>query len=138
MVNFSFGATHKKILGLLVFLMPFLIMAQTTQEPEFYPQNRNGVLVIVILTFLTVLGFVTFLYIRIQRLLMQYKINAKGQQTERMKKYIDNLNSEQIQKIFEIKKKKSSTGTNSLKVLLVFIMGWLMQIPSAFALLPQL
>ena len=129
----SISVKHKKLIIVLLMLIPFFAIAQTTQEPEFYPQNRNGVLVIAILTFLTVLGFVTFLYVRIQKLLYQYKANTKGQQTERMKKYIDNLNSEQIQKIFEIKSKSHSGAKNSLKVLLVFVMGWLMQIPSAFA-----
>lgn len=133
MGNYSFGTKHKRLLGLFIFLMPFLLMAQTTQEPEFYPQNRNGVLVIAILTFLTVLGFVTYLYIRIQKLLYQYKANQKEKHTERMKKYIDNLNSEQIEKLFEIKKKKVSGTGNALKALLFFLMGSLIKIPSAFA-----
>ncbi len=133
MVNFSFGAVQKKMLGLFLLLMPFLLMAQTTQEPAFYMQNRNGVLVIIILTFLTVLGFVTFLYIRIQKLLYQFKTNSKGKQTERMKKYIDNLNSEQIQKIFEIKKKASAGADKTLKILLLFLLGWVTNLPAALA-----
>ena len=133
MVKFSFGATQKKILVMLAFLMPFLLIAQTTQEPAFYPQNRNGMIVVAILTFLTVLGFVTFLYIRIQRILSQYRTNTKLKQTERMKKYIENLNSEQIQKIVEIKKNAGSGGSAAVKVLLLLLLGCLARVPSAFA-----
>lgn len=128
-----FVSAIKIVLGLLFFLMPFLVIAQTTQEPEFYPQNRNGVLVLAILVFLMVLGFVTYLYIRIQKLLYQYKVNQKGKQTERMKKYIDNLNSDQIEKIFEIKKIKTSGGGNVLKTLFIFFASFLTQLPSVFA-----
>ena len=130
---YSFPVKQKKWITLFLMLLPFLVIAQTTQEPEFYPQNRNGVLVMVILTFLAVLGVVTFLYVRIQKLLYEYKINKKGQQTERMKKYIDNLNSEQIEKLFEIKKNNSSAGGNVIKTLLIFLVGWVVQIPAAFA-----
>ena len=133
MVKFSFGATQKKILVILAFLMPFLSIAQTTQEPEFYPQNRNGMMVVAILTFLTVLGFITFLYIRIQRILSQYRTNTKVKQTERMKKYIESFNGEQIQKIVEIKKKYGSGGGATVKVVILFLLGWLARVPSAFA-----
>lgn len=133
MVQFPVGSTLKKMLALLVFLLPCLLIAQTAKEPEFYPQNRNGVLVIAIITFLTVLGFVTFLYIRIQKLLQEYKANKQGIQTERMKKYIDNLNSDQIQKILEIKKASPSNGSTTLKMLLLIIVSYVMQIPAAFA-----
>lgn len=133
MIHFSIGANTKKLLALFVFLMPLLLIAQTAKEPVFYPQNRNGVLVIAILTFLTVLGFVTFLYLRIQKLLQQYKENKQGKQTDKMKKYIDNLNSNQIEKILEIRRTTLTGGGNNVKSLLVFLIGSVIQISPSFA-----
>ena len=50
-----------------------------------------------------------------------------------MKKYIENLNSEQIQKIVEIKKNAGSGGSAAVKVLLLLLLGCLARVPSAFA-----
>lgn len=96
----------------IVSVLPFIAFGQAGATPVSTASSQSGLLVFLIIVILGILATVLFLSFKVKYLLRENRKNREVTGEERFLKYLDNLNSQQIEKILQSKKKQNSTGKN--------------------------
>lgn len=109
--------THFKYKGLKWLLtgvssFPLTIFAQTALSSISTVQPQSGIVVLLIIVLLCILAASLLLSFKVKTLIEQIRRNKEENNTQRFVKYLNNLNSKQIEKVLQYKRKQNASNEN--------------------------
>jgi len=103
----------QKWLLAIISCLPISLWAQPVATPVSSAPSQTGFLILLIIVILSILVTLLFLLFKVKMLIKQHRKNKTEYQQEKFVKYLDNLNSKQIEKVLQSKRKQNNTVKNS-------------------------